>query len=428
MANQTSKQKRPTKKHVARLEHDRRQVAIIRTIAIITGVAIAALLIYGYIDTNYLQKQKPVAEVNGEKITVAELQERVQLQRVNLANAYQRYLFFQENYGVDYSQQIQQIQSTMQFPAVLGQQIIDQLIDEALIRQEAEKRGITVTDDEVEKFIQEETYNFFSNGTPSPTVTPTAFEYPTLSSQQLTLIPHTATPTTAPTSTPGPTSTPDRSPTATTAPPTPTFVPEEAAPTATPYTLEGYKTEYQTTLDQYKKYGISESAFRSAYRNILFRNKLVEAVTADEPTTEEQVWARHILLADEATAKTVSDLLAKGGDFAEIAKQYSTDTGSGMNGGDLGWFGKGMMVAEFENAAFNQKVGEIGAPVQSQFGYHIIQVLGRQELPLTASQLQQKREAAFTEWLTTIRDGATTTTSDTWQELIPPVPAELAIQ
>jgi len=426
MTNQSKKSKTISKKHVARLERDRQQVTIVRTVAIAMFVVIALLLGYGYLDINYLQKQKPIAEVNGEKITIAEWQERIQLQRINLTNTLQRYQFFQDNFGLDYSQQIQQVNSYLQFPELLGQQIIDQLIDEALIRQEAEKLGIVVTDEEVEKYIQEQTFGFFPNGTPTPTITPTAFEYPTLTSQQLTVYPSTATPTTAPTSTPEPTSTPDRSasptPTEAASRPTPTFVPEDVAPTATPYTLDGFNTEYQSTLDNLKQYGISEEVFRSVYRNILLRNKVLEAVTADQPTTEEQVWARHILVSDASLAGTVSLLLQQGADFAKTAENYSIDTGSAANGGDLGWFGKNQMVPEFEAAAFSQPIGEIGKPVQSQFGYHIIQVLDRRELPLSDSQLQQNRETAFTDWLTTIRDAATIVNNDNWNNQIPPTP------
>jgi parvulin-like peptidyl-prolyl isomerase len=430
MTNQTSKSKVLTKKHVARLERDRRQVTIIRTVAIVMFGLIAILIGYGILDVNYLQKQKPVAVVNGEKITVAEFQERVQMQRVNLFNTYQRYLFFQNNFGVDYSQQIQQLQSSSQFPEILGQQIVDQLVDEALIRQEAEKLGITVSDDEVEKFIQEQTYSFYPDGKPSPTATPTAFSYPTPGAVQLTLFPYTATPTEAPTSTPEPTSTPVLNPTATftAAPPTPTFVPE-IVPTATPFTMDGYKAEYQKTLDDYKSYGITEATFRSVYKNLILRNKVQEKITVDVPTTAEQVHARHILVADEATAQQVVDLLKKGGDFTELAKQYSTDTGSAVNGGDLGWFTRGMMVAEFESAAYAQKIGEIGQPVKSQFGYHIIQVLDRQDLPLTTDQLQRSRDTAFSDWLSTIREGAQVTKNDTtWKGQIPVLPTALAIQ
>jgi foldase protein PrsA len=91
-------------------------------------------------------------------------------------------------------------------------------------------------------------------------------------------------------------------------------------------------------------------------------------------TLEGQIHASHILVADEATAKEVKDKLAKGEKFEDLAKEYSTDPGSGQNGGDLGWFGKGAMVKEFEEAAFKLKEGEVSEPVKSQFGFHIIKV------------------------------------------------------
>ncbi|MEW6288067.1 MAG: SurA N-terminal domain-containing protein, partial [Chloroflexota bacterium] len=217
MSNQEKKPKVLTKKHIARLERERRQVTIVRTVAIAMIIIVAGLIGYGILDVNYLQLQKPAVEVNGEKISIKQFQERVQLQRANLVNIYQQYQFYQQTFGMDMSQQIQQISYYLQSPEAVGQLVIDQLIDEALIRQEAEKRGITVSDEEVEKAIQE-AYNFFPNGTPTPTITPTPFEYPTLTSEQLTLYPHTPTPTTAPTFTPEPTSTPDPAATATPTP------------------------------------------------------------------------------------------------------------------------------------------------------------------------------------------------------------------
>lgn len=87
----------------------------------------------------------------------------------------------------------------------------------------------------------------------------------------------------------------------------------------------------------------------------------------------KEVNASHILVADEKTAKEVKAKLDKGEDFAKLAKEYSTD-GSAQSGGELGFFGEGAMVPEFEEAAFSMKVGEISEPVKSQFGYHIIKV------------------------------------------------------
>lgn len=92
----------------------------------------------------------------------------------------------------------------------------------------------------------------------------------------------------------------------------------------------------------------------------------------------EQVRARHILVADLKTAQKVEADLKAGKDFAAEAKQYSIDPGSKDKGGELGWIRHGMMVPTFDKAVFSQKVGEIGPPVKSPFGYHIIQVEEKQ--------------------------------------------------
>lgn len=428
MAKQSPTPKFITKKHIARLERERRQANIIRGIAI-GGILIVVLLLgYGYLNLNVLQLREPVAEVNGETIATGQWQERVQLQRVNLLNLYNTYQFYQQNFGMDTSQQLQQIEFTLQSPELLGQEVLDQMVDELLIRQEAEKRGIFVPAEELEAAIQE-AYGFFPNGTPTPTITPTEFSLPTLSPAQLTIYPPTATPTKVLTPTPEQTNTPDNpvTPTATftAAPPTPTFVPQDPTATVTPYTLDGFKTQYAELIENYKSAGVSEATIRTAYENQLLRDKLQNVITADTPHTEEQVWARHILVDSESKATATYSLLNSGADFSEIARESSLDTGSGAKGGDLGWFSRGTMVAEFEEAAFSQKIGEIGNPVQSQFGYHIIQVIGREYLPLDASQYEEKRQIAFADWLTTIREGSSITIHEVWKERIPAAPSSL---
>jgi foldase protein PrsA len=90
--------------------------------------------------------------------------------------------------------------------------------------------------------------------------------------------------------------------------------------------------------------------------------------------TAKQVRAKHILVADLKTAQTIEDKLKGGADFAALAKQYSTDPSSKDKGGELGFFSQGQMVPAFQAAAFSQKIGEIGPPVKSPFGYHIIVV------------------------------------------------------
>jgi peptidyl-prolyl cis-trans isomerase C len=88
----------------------------------------------------------------------------------------------------------------------------------------------------------------------------------------------------------------------------------------------------------------------------------------------KEVRAAHILVAKEDKAKELLQMIKGGADFADLARRYSTCP-SGRKGGDLGWFKKGMMVKEFEDAAFSHAKGEVVGPVRTQFGWHIIQVL-----------------------------------------------------
>jgi len=418
------KPKIQSKKHIARLERERRQVRLIKYIAIGVVAAVILIVAYGYLDLNYLQARQPVAEVNSEKITTKEFQARVVMQRNQLLNQYMQYLQNQQLYqqfGMDVSAQLEQIQASLDTPTIVGQQVLDALVNEALTRQEAERRGISVTTEDVEEFTQEQ-FGFFPDGTPIPTATPTevTITYPTLSPKQLELVTATPVPTEGPTVTPPPTATTDPAVTATaTSTPAPTATP---SPTATPYTLEGYQGRFDETLQVYLDMGLTEKQYRRLFETELLRTKLFEVVTADIPMEDEQVWARHILVEDEATAKTVIERLKNGEDFAALAAELSQDTGSATNGGDLSWFGKGQMVPEFEAAAFELEDGEISEPIQSNFGWHIIQKLGQTTVPLTASAYQQARQTAFDEFLVKLREESDVTIHDYWVERVPTSP------
>lgn len=87
----------------------------------------------------------------------------------------------------------------------------------------------------------------------------------------------------------------------------------------------------------------------------------------------KQVKASHILVKTESEARKILGELKKGANFAKLAKQFS-ECPSKKKGGDLGWFGRGKMVREFEKAAFSLKKGEISDIVKTQFGYHIIKL------------------------------------------------------
>ncbi|MCP4539497.1 MAG: hypothetical protein GY832_20365 [Chloroflexi bacterium] len=116
------------------------------------------------------------------------------------------------------------------------------------------------------------------------------------------------------------------------------------------------------------------------------------------PPVAEQVHAVHILVETEETGQEVLDKLAEGEDFGALAAEYSTDPGSKDQGGDLGWFPRGMMVPPFEEAAFSLEPGETSGLVQSDFGYHIIHVVEKGEREMDPALAAQSQQQEFQTW------------------------------
>jgi parvulin-like peptidyl-prolyl isomerase len=119
----------------------------------------------------------------------------------------------------------------------------------------------------------------------------------------------------------------------------------------------------------------------------------------------------------------VLDRLINGESFVDLAAELSTDTSNKDNGGDLGWFTRDAMVTPFADAAFALEVGEISQPVETNFGWHIIQLLGKETRPLDATQLDDAKSQAYQAWLETAKTEAGVETFDRWMEIVPTEPA-----
>lgn len=148
----------------------------------------------------------------------------------------------------------------------------------------------------------------------------------------------------------------------------------------------------QTALEQSVAGNISkmdEINLENSRREYLSNSALLAVVTAavtdaalqaayddkfKDATPQKEYSASHILVDDEAKANELKQELDNGADFAELAKANSTDTGSGAQGGALGWFGLGAMVQPFEDAVVEAEIGKVAGPVKSDFGYHLILV------------------------------------------------------
>lgn len=129
----------------------------------------------------------------------------------------------------------------------------------------------------------------------------------------------------------------------------------------------------------------------------------------EEFATAEKVKASHILTASEEEAKKVKEKLDAGEDFATLAKEYSTDTATSEQGGDLGFFAKGDMIAEFEEVAFSLEAGSISASVKTEYGYHIIKAVEKQaakeanyedsKVEIKELLFQEEIQAKYTTWM-----------------------------
>lgn len=182
----------------------------------------------------------------------------------------------------------------------------------------------------------------------------------------------------------------------------------------------------QTELFAQRLKYLEERALRRAY----FADAIAGQVTEEAIRAEydafvaqfqpaEEVHARHILVETKEEADAIKAELDAGGDFAAIAQEKSIDPGSGANGGDLGFFAKGMMVPEFETAAFAlANPGDVSAPVQSQFGFHIIKLEEkRQSAPPAFEQVapqiqQQVLMRVFNEKVEELMSGVTIDVTD----------------
>jgi parvulin-like peptidyl-prolyl isomerase len=188
---------------------------------------------------------------------------------------------------------------------------------------------------------------------------------------------------------------------------------------------ELYQEGLNTLSDRLRRVGLTLGDYREILRTQLLRDKLQEAIGAERvEATQEQINVRHILIRVDETAQPVEpdpeddanevlddaqalaiieDLrqrILAGEDFADLAREYSDDPGSGLEGGDLGWVGRGAFVPEFEEAAFTLPVGEVSEPVRTNFGYHLIEVVERDDSrPKDEAQLQQEQARAFQDWL-----------------------------
>lgn len=432
-------------KHQNRSTKEKKQTRLILIGFLITVVIIVGLIGYALLYENVLKDRIPVAKVGDVKIDNQYFQDRVRLERNAYVQQFQllsaQYQLFADDpdAALYFQNQLAQYQQFLDAKESFGELVLDKVINDQVVALEADKMAISVSEDEVEEGIQM-IFSYYPSGTPTPQPTPTSFSTPTYSPTQLALLNYTPTPTQADAQaaaeemqgeTPGDQVAESNAEgevdqideteqdVATATPEMPTQTP---APTATVYSEELYQANYQDYIADLQAINIQEESMRKYIYHYLLTQKVKEEVTKDVSHEEEQVWARHILVKTRSEGTNVLSRLEKNEDWAGVAADISLDTSNKNTGGDLGWFSRGQMVAEFEDVAFALEVGEISDPVETEFGWHIIQVLGHEQRPLSEQEYQTASDLHYQEWLANAKEQYKIKINDVWRDLVPSEP------
>lgn len=416
-----------TRKQLVGVEKDRAYNRILLIITAIVVITVLGLVSWALIQERIIAPRTIVAIVEGEEITGREFQSRVRANRQQNIGTYIQLVQDYQIFGTDPSigqqilSQLQQIQFQLT-PASMGSITVNQLVDDRIIILEAEKLGISVSEADVDKEL-EGFFGYYPNGEPTVTATSTLIATSTLSETQMAFI--TLTPSITPLGTVTPSATAEESVEAeSTSIAVGTEVPTATSlPTATPYTSEGYEEVFQNYLDiQKTDIGLTEEDLRSIVRANLYRNALFELVTQDVASEEEQVWARHILVETKEQAIEIIAELENGAEWVDLTAEHSLDPGNAASGGDLGWFAFTSMVEPFAEAAFDLDIGEISEPVESNFGWHIIQALGHELRPLSRQQVVEANNRLFQDYVQSLRNDYEWEISETWFDITPDDP------
>lgn len=328
---------------------------------------VLGILGFGYYETNFLKPASPVAVVNGVPIRTDDYQKIVIFQRFTL-DQYRLNLETQLS-QIDTSDEVmaeiaslfqQELEQLELQRAQIPSQALEMMIEDELIRQGAQERGITISEEEIDRAIEE------SYGYQREAITPTVTPSPTTT--------ETVTPT-----------------------PTPSSV-----------TQEQFEQAYQQELTALARAGIPEEFYRDMVRGVLLSSKMREVIGQEVPTSEEQVRVRRIVLETEEEAEAVRERLEAGEDFATLAQELSIDEATKENGGDVGWMAFDERDISFSATAFQLKVGEISQVIETARGYEILKLEEKDEdRDLDPATLERRKNAAFSTWLNDLKAEAT---------------------
>jgi hypothetical protein len=362
-----------------------------QTLLAIGGVSavIVIVLLIGIVNELMIKPDQPVAIVNGTEISTDEFQEQVRLQRaqtISLINQYADLL------GVE---QVSGAAAQLDEYEAIGEQVLDLMIDEVLIRQGAAELGISVSDDEVSVYL-EKIEGYYRDGTPTP----------------------------LPTSTPWPTSTPI----------TPTQVTATPAPTRTPYpsptvvTEASFNESYNNQISDFSKANVSEAAYRNSVQLQLLIEDIQEKLMETVPNEVEQAQMNMLIFTSEETANTYYARMLAGETFDELATEASTGEDDTVRTNSTTWMPIDELAArwgnEVANMAFSLEPGDYSKVLSSVDDQFVIfELTGLNVRELSASSLSMLEQMYYDQWLEGLKENATIEKFDYWRNRIPTQPS-----
>jgi hypothetical protein len=413
MAKREKRQRsaRLTRKYISRVEQEQRQIRYIRIGAAVVAAIILLLLLAGLVKTQVadpaatrsaedMLKTLPAVTVNDTMIPITDWQGRVRFERQLLINqiaqlTQQLSLFdpsteFGQQFISQGQAQIQEIRNLLELGDGIAADVLNQMVDEQLVRQEAANRDITVTPDELQKYIEVDLFGFPFPPTPEP--------FPTLPPPTL---PPTATVTPEPTLTP-------------TAPPT-------------PRSREDFETDYNTYTDQVREItGLSEEAWRSMVEGELYRQKLTEAFGAEVDSNVLQAMGRYIIAQNLETADELLGRLEQGEAFEALVEEIDADESEepAARAGSFDWLPATILSQrfgdQFADVVMNTEPGDYSRTAVAALdgGLYLVFVEEKDVRELSESLLDQERLEQFESWLDAQRVGEGVIYGN-WREYIP---------
>lgn len=383
------------------------------------GVLVAVLLIGGAVNDYYLKPNKVLASVNNVEIKRKDYWKYRSHTLIVQASQYQQIASFaegeQQNQYLNLAQQALIDLDNTWGSTDVDDATLELMITDQVYLQSLSQAGDPVTQADIDEYVTQQFQPVDApivTAIPTPTLIPERAEWATQTAQA-----ELAAAEGSPEALPGSPQPVEGTPVAVESSSTPNASPDAASPVPVTEAADGVATPEMSTADaiatteaSYDEYAAQvfpEAHMSQAdYERLIIapavaQQRIQQQINEEVGQSAEQVHASHILVGTQELADSIYDQLLGGADFADTATEQSTDTGTAPTGGDLGWFPRGIMVAQFDDVAFSLPPGDTSEPFQTEFGWHIVNVLehdpDRAMTDEQISQVQQSRLAAWEE-------------------------------